>query len=172
MQGHSESPHLWEKHIDKILRSLGFVPTVHETCIYRGEIDGEQVLFKRQVHDVLLTSKSADLANKAWDQIDKHLRMPMKRQGLVSMYNGLDIQQSCWFVKVSIQTWLAIMMEPYFQEWLDIPSTPMPTPLSHNEAFIKRLYSTEGDPSAAVQTQLEKQTGIKYRKAVGQLFGQ
>jgi hypothetical protein len=99
------------------------------------------------------------------------------------MYNGLDIQQSCWFVKVSIQTWqsrwfvkvsiqtwLAIMMEPYFQDWLDIPTTPMPTPLSPNEAFIKRLYSTEGDPSAAIQTQLEKQTGIKYRKAMGQLI--
>jgi hypothetical protein len=95
--------------------------------------------------DRSVAAKSVDLANKAWDQIDKHLRMPMKRQGLVSMYNGLDIQQSCWFVnvKVSIQTWLAIMMEPYFQDWLNIPTTPMPTPLGPNEVFIKRLYSTD-----------------------------
>ncbi|KAL7505137.1 hypothetical protein ACHAXN_002641 [Cyclotella atomus] len=46
----------------------------------------------------------------------------------------------------------------------------MPTPLGPNEAFIKRLYSTEGDPSVAAQAQLEKQTGIKYRKAIGQLI--
>jgi hypothetical protein len=61
-------------------------------------------------------------------------------------------------------------MEPYFNDWLDIPSSPMPTPLGPNEAFIKRLYSTEGDPSVAAQAQLEKQMGIKYRKAIGQLI--
>ncbi|KAL7488574.1 hypothetical protein ACHAW6_014164 [Cyclotella cf. meneghiniana] len=171
MQGHPESPRLWEKHIDKILCVyLGFVPTVHEPCIYRGEIDGERVLFKRQVDDFILGAKSVETANKVWDLIDQQLRIPMKRQGLVSMYNGLDILQSRWYVKVSIQTWLAIMMEPYFNDWLDIPSTPMPTPLGPNEAFIKRLYSTEGDPSVAAQAQLEKQMGIKYRKAIGQLI--
>ncbi|KAL7488575.1 hypothetical protein ACHAW6_014165 [Cyclotella cf. meneghiniana] len=171
MQGHPESPRLWEKHINKILRvHLGFIPTVHEPCIYRGEIDGERVLFKRQVDDFLLGAKSVTTANKVWDLIDQQLRMPMKRQGLVSMYNGLDILQSRWYVKVSIQTWLAIMMEPYFNDWLDIPSSPMPTPLGPNEAFIKCLYSTEGDPSVAAQAQLEKQMGIKYRKAIGQLI--
>jgi hypothetical protein len=149
---------------------LGFIPTVHEPCIYRGEIDGERVLFKRQVDDFLLGAKSVTTATKVWDLIDQQLRMPMKRQGLVSMYNGLDILQSCWYVKVSIQTWLAIMMEPYFNDWLDIPSSPMPTPLGPNEAFIKRLYSTEGDPSVAARAQLEKQMGIKYRKAIGQLI--
>jgi hypothetical protein len=37
MQGHPESPRLWEKHIDKILRvHLKFTPTVHEPCLYCG----------------------------------------------------------------------------------------------------------------------------------------
>jgi hypothetical protein len=171
MQGHPESPRLWEKHIDKILRiHLGFVPTVHEPCIYCGTVDGERVLFKRQVDDFLLAAHSAATATKVWDRIGAHLRMPMKRYGLVTMYNGLDIQQSRWFVKISIQTWLAIMLEPYFAEWLDIPSTPMPTPLGPNESFIKRLYSTEGNPDKKVQAQLEKQMGIKYQRAIGQLI--
>lgn len=61
-------------------------------------------------------------------------------------------------------------MEPYFNDWLDIPSSSVPTPLGPNEAFIKRLYSTEGDPSLAAQAQLEKQMGIKYCKAIGQLI--
>jgi hypothetical protein len=117
IQGHPESPRLWEKHIDRILRQeLGFVPTVHEPCIYRGEIDDVQVLFKRQVDNFLLAATSADIANKAFDLIDAHLRMPMKRQGLVTMYNGLDIKQSRWYIKVSIQPWLQIMMEPYFND--------------------------------------------------------
>ncbi len=30
MQGHPESPRLWEKHSDAILRDCGLIPTVHE----------------------------------------------------------------------------------------------------------------------------------------------
>ncbi|KAL7490174.1 hypothetical protein ACHAW6_015867 [Cyclotella cf. meneghiniana] len=130
MQGHPEFPCHWEKHIDKILRIfLGFVPMVHEPCIYRGETNGKLVLFRWQVDDFLLGAKSAATTNK----------------GLISMYNGMDILQLRWFVKVSIKTWLGIMMEPYFNDWLNIPSTPMPTPLGSSEPVIKQLYSTEGD---------------------------
>jgi hypothetical protein len=33
IQGHPESPRLWEKHIDKILRELGLQPATHEPCL-------------------------------------------------------------------------------------------------------------------------------------------
>jgi hypothetical protein len=171
MQGHPESPRLWEKHIDKILRvHLKFTPTVHEPCLYCGYVDGERVLFKRQVDDFILAARNNETANKVWDRIDEHLRMPMKRYGLVSMYNGLDVHQTRWYIKISIKTWLTIMMDPYFTDWLDIPNTPFPTPFGPNEAFIKRLYTTEGNPDPKVIAQLEKQFGIKYRKAIGQLI--
>jgi hypothetical protein len=32
MQGHPESPRLWEKHADSILRYVGLTPTIHEPC--------------------------------------------------------------------------------------------------------------------------------------------
>jgi hypothetical protein len=48
MQGHPESPRLWEKHIDKILCvKLCFKPTIHEPCLYCGVFDGQRVIFKR-----------------------------------------------------------------------------------------------------------------------------
>ena len=40
MQGHPESPHLWEKHIDWILWDIGLTPTIHEPCIYSRIILG------------------------------------------------------------------------------------------------------------------------------------
>jgi hypothetical protein len=49
IQGHPESPHLWEKHIDQILCDIGLTPTIHEPCIYSGLILGERVLFMQQV---------------------------------------------------------------------------------------------------------------------------
>jgi hypothetical protein len=46
MQGHPESPRLWEKHADAILRELGLTPTVHKPCLYSGVITGQRVIFK------------------------------------------------------------------------------------------------------------------------------
>ena len=43
IQGHPESPRLWEKHIDKILRELGMVPATHEPCLYSGYFQDTKV---------------------------------------------------------------------------------------------------------------------------------
>jgi hypothetical protein len=171
MQGHPESPRLSEKHIDKILRrKLSFKPTIHEPCLYSGVFAGYRILFKRQVDDFAVAAKTKALADAIFDAIDGVLRMPMRRQGLIVMYNGLDIQQSRYFIKISVQTWLTKTMAPYFADWLDIPTTPFPTPLGSSESFLKRLYTTVGDPSPKVQAALEKSMGIKYRKAIGELI--
>jgi hypothetical protein len=45
MQGHPESPRLWEKHTDKILRKIGLTPTIHEPCLYFGTFNSNRVLF-------------------------------------------------------------------------------------------------------------------------------
>jgi len=44
MQGHPESPRLWEKHADAILRECGLIPTVQEPCLYSGMINGQHVI--------------------------------------------------------------------------------------------------------------------------------
>ena len=49
LQGHPESPRLWERHVTAILEDLSFVPTTHEPRIYRGTVDGHSVLFLRQI---------------------------------------------------------------------------------------------------------------------------
>ena len=66
MQGHPEAPRLWEKHADTILRSCGLTPTTHEPCLYSGLIDGERVLFKKQVDDFALAVPSERIAGRLW----------------------------------------------------------------------------------------------------------
>ncbi len=94
MQGHPESPRLWVKHIDRILHDIGLTPTIHEPCIYSGLILGERVLFMQQVDDFAISAPSQPIANHLLDLIDDKLLIPMKRQGLVTLYNGLDIVQT------------------------------------------------------------------------------
>ena len=54
MQGHPESPRLWEKHANAILLELGLTPTVHKPCLYSGIIDNQRAIFKLQVDDLPL----------------------------------------------------------------------------------------------------------------------
>jgi hypothetical protein len=49
LQGHPEAPHLWEKHIFKILDNLGFQSTMHKKCIYQKMINDEKVVFLSQL---------------------------------------------------------------------------------------------------------------------------
>ena len=81
MQGHPESPHLWEKHADKILQDIGLTPTVHEPCLYSGIINGQRVLFMQQVDDFAIATPDAKTSDILVDMIDNRLKIPIKQQG-------------------------------------------------------------------------------------------
>jgi hypothetical protein len=85
MQGHPESPRLWEKHADAILCELGLTPTTHEPCLYSGLINGTRVIFMRQVDDFAIAAPDEHTANVLLDLLDDELTMPIKRQGLLDM---------------------------------------------------------------------------------------
>jgi hypothetical protein len=70
MQGHPESPHLWEKHANTILRKLGLTPTTHEPCLYSGTIAGKRVIFKRQVGNFAIATADEKTADILLDLID------------------------------------------------------------------------------------------------------
>ena len=91
MKGHPESPRLWERHVDKILGDLGLTPTTHKPCLHSGLIHGQRILFMRQVDDFAVAAPSESIANMLFDMIDDRLTFPLKRMGLVTLFNGLDI---------------------------------------------------------------------------------
>ncbi len=78
MQGHPESPRLWEKHADQILCKNGLTPTVHEPCLYSGTLDGNRVIFKRQVDDFAIAAPDSPTADILLDMINNNLLMPLK----------------------------------------------------------------------------------------------
>ena len=78
MQGHPESPRLWEKHADAILRELGLTPTIHEQCLYSGTIAGTRVIFMRQVDDFAIAAPNEKTSHILLDMIDEKLSIPLK----------------------------------------------------------------------------------------------
>jgi hypothetical protein len=164
MQGQLESPCLWEKHIDHILRDNGLTPTIHEPCIFLGIILGERVLFMRQVDDFAISAPSQCIANHLLDLIDDKLLIPMKHQGLVTLYIGLDILQTKDYIKVSCETYINRISNIHLnQSWMkSYLISDQPTPLPTTPPFMKALQTKEGDPDPVVQRALEKKMGFSY----------
>ena len=69
------------------------MPTTHKPCLYSGIVNGERVLFKRQADDFELAVPSERTANIIFDMIDDRLTFPLKRMGLVNLFNGIDVLQ-------------------------------------------------------------------------------
>ena len=95
IQGHPESPRLWQDFIDKILKELGFNQVTHEPCLYTkvDEQTKERIYLLRQVDDFAVTCSNETIANNLWDKIDKRLSAKLKREGMLKRHNRIDISQ-------------------------------------------------------------------------------
>ena len=71
LQGHPESARLWAKLIDGLLKDkLHLKATTHEPCLYSGEVNGEKVLFLRQVDDFAIACNDEKIAKSMIDTIN------------------------------------------------------------------------------------------------------
>jgi hypothetical protein len=172
MQGHPESPRLWEKHANALLRELGLKPTTHEPCLYSGPIDGKRVIFMRQVDNFAIAAPDEWTANILLDMLDNKLTMPIKRQGLLDMFNGINIVQTRYFIKIDCHTYVNKMCTKYLATWLSkIPlSENRPTPLPLDADWIKGFNATTGPSDSKEQAALEASMQLKYRAGIGKLI--
>jgi hypothetical protein len=106
IQGHLESPQLWEKHADAILWECGLVATIHEPCLYLGLIHGKRVVLKQQVDDFAIAAPKEQTANILLDMINDKLMIPIKHQGYIDMYNSIDVLQMQHYIKISCNSYI------------------------------------------------------------------
>jgi hypothetical protein len=106
MQGHPETPRLWEKHADAILWECGLVATIHEPCLYLGLIHGKRVILKQQVDDFAITSPEKQTANILLNMIDDKSMISIRRQGYIDMYNGINVLQMQHYIKISCNSYI------------------------------------------------------------------
>jgi hypothetical protein len=165
LQGHPEAPRQWSEHIDKILQhKLHFMPTTHAPCIYTGKVDGQTVLFLRQVDDFGSACTSISIYNKLCDLIDIHLSMPITRHGLMVHFNGLDIVQAASHITVTVEKYLDQVFLAH--GWSNILSKA--TPLQSDNAYVKKLDSAI--PLLHADYKLAETNRFRYRSAIGELI--
>ena len=93
IQGHPESPRLWQQHIDGILKQMKFESTTHEPCLYKGVYKQHRVLFMRKFDDFAIASDNIDFVKKL-SQLNNAMTIKIKDLGLISRYNETDVEQT------------------------------------------------------------------------------
>lgn len=170
IQGHPESPRLWEKHIDKILRSIGFKPTRHEPCLYRATINGHMVLFLRQVDDFAIAATAGNIVDTLLHKINDQLRMPMKNLGVITRFNGIDVDQTRHYVKLHCKTYLSTMLHK--KEWLKQDTLPVahPTPFHTDRTTLRHLQDSTPPTTELDKLKLQDKMGFSYRQLMGEIM--
>jgi hypothetical protein len=172
MQGHPESPRLWEKHANSILRDLCLTTSVHKPCPYSGTVDGKHVILKQQVDDFAIATPDESTANILLDLINNELSIPMKRQGYLDMYNGIDVLQMQDYIKITTTTYINKITKKYLSSWMQNFTTTedRPTPLPLDRTWLKKFNAAIGNPDPTIQKKLAQAMQLTYCSGVGELI--
>lgn len=168
IQGHPESPRLWEKHIDRILKDIGMSPTTHEPCLYHGMVNNQRVLFSRKVDDFAVASSSEETVQQLLDSINVAMRIPIKSLGVVSRFNGNDVIRSKYYVKLTQKKHLTKMLQSH--GWLTPAALKSPPPLPYDLKWIHQLENNPRPQTTVEQQALKQKMGFSYRQVFGEVI--
>jgi hypothetical protein len=98
--------------------------------------------------------------------------IPIKRQGYLDMYNGINEQQTHDYIKISSSTFIKKILEKYLSSWMNNFTTmaDWPTPLPLYPNWIKKFNAAIGDPDSTVQKMLATSMQLSYQCGVGELI--
>ena len=167
IQGHPESPRLWEKHIDHILKDLEMKPTTHEPCLYSGIVEQHRIIFLRQVDDFAAAAKQKQYAERLIQLINNKLQINIKLLGTITRFNGMDIHQTQNFIKIKGEQYLTKMIPRH--PWISTNATPM-TPLPSDSAYIQAIEQATPPSTNCEQSQLQQQMGFNYCRVISELL--
>jgi hypothetical protein len=167
IQGHPESPRLWEKHIDHILKDLEMKPTTHEPCLYSGIVEQHRIIFLRQVDDFAAAAKQKQYTERLIQLINNKLQINIKLLGTITRFNGMDIHQTQNFIKIKGEQYLTKMIPRH--PWISTNATPM-TPLPSDSAYIQAIEQATPPSTNCEQSQLQQQMGFNYRRVISELL--
>jgi hypothetical protein len=148
---------------------MNFVPTRHEPCLYRGDYKGQIVLFLRQVDDFTVAFKDKSICSTIITHINRKMSMDVKDLGLISRFNGMDIHQTRFYVKITCEKYIHKMLQSH--DWLlKTPPPTQPLPLPAETKFVKAMEQSAPPATETEQHCLQNQMGFLYRSVIGELI--
>jgi hypothetical protein len=104
--------------------------------------------------------------------LDECLSVPIKRQGYLDMFNGINITQTRDYININCHSFIKKACKKYLTSWMHtIPLMDnCPTPLPTDSTWLKKFNAAIGSPDKTEQDQLAKAMKLKYRDGVGELL--
>ena len=122
----------------------------------------------QQVENFAIAAPNKRTLDILLDMIDEKLSIPLKRQGCLDMYNGIDIHQKKDTIKFDIHSYIKKFCLKYEDTWLSkVPLTKhCPTPLPTDPNWIKKFNSAIGPSESKAQQDLTTKMQIKYKSGI------
>ncbi len=127
----------------------------------------------RQVDDFAIAAPDAITTDILMDMLDDKLSIPIKHQGHLDMYNGVNVHQTRDYIKLTCTTFIDKISEKYLATWMIhmYASSTCPTPLPSDASWWWDFNAATGrDPDAKVQATLATTMQLNYRAGVGELI--
>ncbi len=86
---------------------------MRKPCLYSGTINGNRIIFKRQVDDFAIAAPDPQTADILLDMLNDKMTMPVKQQGLLNMFNSIDVIQTRHYVKIDCHTYISKFCKKY-----------------------------------------------------------
>ena len=104
--------------------------------------------------------------------LDERLTIPIKCQGYLDMFNGIDITQTRDYIKISCKSFVDKCCEKHLATWMSsyLMTAARPTPLPCDPSWFKKFNAATGDPDPKKQADLAKSMNLSYRSGVGELI--
>ena len=160
-QGHPEYPFSWSEYTHKILLALNFKSCPPpRTMLVCEEFKGQRMMFLRQIDDLAIASPNKEHEYSFLDTLDGYLKQKLKLQGILSSFNGLDVQQNTWHIKISCSSHLTKILRGH--NWLTSNSIHAKSPMSNDSKTLKSTYTSKVpiNTSDAAKTQLKWASSI------------
>jgi hypothetical protein len=95
--------------------------------------------------------------------------MDVKDLGLIGRFNGVDIFQTKYYVKLTCERYITKMLQSH--NWLITGPLPThPIPLPSEQDFIKSLEQAIPPQTVQAKQQLQHEMGFSYRQVIGELI--
>jgi hypothetical protein len=165
LQGHPEAPRLWEKHIVAILEKMGFKSTTHERCVYQTTVNGEKVLFLRQVDDFAVACRDTAISREIIRKVGAQLQVPLNDLGILRKFNGVDVLQTQDYSKISCETFITKVLKHH--GWEETTTQHNPIPMRNDTTYQAQIEMATTPATPEEQQQLHKEN-FNYRQAIGE----
>lgn len=172
LQGHPEAARQWALLIYGLLRKeILLTPTTHEPCLYSGTHQNTPVLFLCQVDNFAIACPDESIAQSMIDQINEHMSVQIKYLGLLTCYNGVDVDQTGKFIKIYNTTYINKILAGH-KKWFQ-PQTPChnyPIPMKSESSYIKTIEQAIPPSTDKARVRLQREMKLNYCQVIGELI--